>query len=138
MVIVRIKNDRNNNIDSKKITNDSISIISDLKLCHIINDNDDLKVEKKIEFENYKNNIIYDDNIIKYINGPIFSDFRKNGFKSKYIISIPGNKHNDNNNKKSTSMRQSGESKQFGDKFNRRTNDKFSNEFIESDDNEPG
>ena len=95
MVVVRIKHDANN-IISSKINNDSIKIISDLKLCKMINDTNDSKYEKKIEFITHKDKIDSTDisnNIFNTIDGTILPKFNGKQYKSKYFISSHGCKY---------------------------------------------
>jgi hypothetical protein len=69
MVVIRIKNDGNNQFP-EKISSQNIKVLSDLKLCKILENDYDEKIEKKIEFvtsdnTNNINNIYGIYNIIK-------------------------------------------------------------------------
>lgn len=58
MVIIRIKHSENSQFP-KKLGSENVKVLSDLKLCKILENNYNEKVEKKIEFVSFdnKNNI---------------------------------------------------------------------------------
>lgn len=68
MVVIRIKDNDNNQIP-KKISDDNIKIVTNLKLCKLISNDIDEKIEKKIEFlisSKPENNIEYNETNDEY------------------------------------------------------------------------
>ena len=100
MVVIRIKNDGNNQFP-EKISSENIKVLSDLKLCKILENDYDEKIEKKIEFvtsdnTNNINNIYGIYNIIKNEHN-FFEHNRWN--KSGYSIDTSQHRNDGNSNK---------------------------------------
>jgi hypothetical protein len=95
MVIVRIKVDVNNQ-HPENIINDNIKILSKLKLCKLIENDNDKIIEKKIEFSTCNNMTEYDNinTIHKMVNEFYSSENEKTTWGKKFKSDYDANSHN--------------------------------------------